>query len=189
MSLLACTAVGAQSKLDSVIVYGDHFIFIAKVPDGWLADTEHAEVYHANALFYLIGSRWDNPEGVIRVRVGNKTDEKTDEDLAADMEGYKKQYPGVQFKDITTPHPKYHVYPKLFFVPNDFYEYVAYVNPGPQFPFLFSVSMNIAKKEATKDELTAFTRVISSLEMMSAPQSQIPRDTATSHRGAARRYG
>lgn len=174
--LLSAGAAMAQAKLDAVLVYGDNFIFGAKQPEGWVVDTEHSGAYQANALFYAQGNKWDNPEGMIRVRVGTKVDERTEEDLAADMDGYRKQHPGVQFKDLAVTHQKYRVHPKLFFVPNEFYEYVAYVNPGPQSVFLFSASMNKARKEATKGELAAFAKVISSLEMMGAPQQGVPAD-------------
>ena len=172
----------AQQKLDSLLVYGKAFVFSVKEPDGWVGDTQHAGEYQVNVLFYPQSQNWKTASGLIRVRVGDKTDEKTEEDLAADMDGYRSQYPTIQFKDFAVSHSKYRVYSKLFFVQNEFYEYVVYVNPGPQSVFMFSVAMNKQKREATRSELAVLGRVIASLEMLTAPQPGAPADAAQRRR-------
>jgi predicted 2-oxoglutarate/Fe(II)-dependent dioxygenase YbiX len=99
----------------------------------------------------------------IRVRANEKVDENTTEDLKLDMEQYKKEHPKVQFAALDIVHPEYKTYPKLFFFPDDFYDYVAYVNPGASFRFTFSISMTKEKSPATEDELAAYTKVLKSL--------------------------
>jgi hypothetical protein len=82
------------------------------------------------------------------------------------MSEYRTRYAKVQFKNLSVTHPEYKVYPKLFSVPNEFYEYVAYVNPGPKTKLMFSVSMNRQKIEASVSEMEAYQKVIASLQML-----------------------
>ena len=146
---------------DELIVYGDGFSFVVSEPANWTGDSSNAIKLNANIIFYT-KQRSENP-AIIRVRVNSKLDENTNEDLNYDMEQYKTKYPEINFKNISVTHPRYSVYPKLFYIPNDFYEYVTYINPGPDFNKMFSVSMNIQKREATEDEFNAYKKVIESL--------------------------
>ncbi|WP_158752973.1 hypothetical protein [Dyella sp. S184] len=174
--VLLCASVLAApvAKLDSLLVYGEGFMFSVKEPAGWVADTQHAAAYQANVLVYEKSSTWKQSDSLIRVRITDKVDEHVESDLAADMDGYKKDYPNVQFKNFVASNPKYRTYPKLFFVPNQFYEYVTYVNPGPSSPLMFSVAMSTHTNEATKEQLTAFDNVVSSLIMLKKPQQGAP---------------
>ena len=106
---------------------------------------------------------------MIRIRVDDKIDERVDKDLAADMNDYRNQFPNIQFKDIAVSHPRYRIYSKVFYVENNFYEYVAYINPGPQSALMFSVAMNTQKTEATQSELATLQKVITSLQMLKSP--------------------
>jgi hypothetical protein len=98
--------------------------------------------------------------------VNDKVDENTLADLKSDMRDYKAQYPTVQFKAIVAKNPNYSCWVRVFYVPGKFYEYVAYVNPGPRKPLLFSVSMSTGKAEATAKELEAFESAIQSLTLV-----------------------
>ena len=100
---------------------------------------------------------------MIRVRVNHKTDENSLEDLKADMRQYRQRYPNVQFVALEVAHAEYKTYTKLFAFPNDFYDYVAYVNPGPSSSFTLSVAMAKEKVPATQDELAAYADVVRSL--------------------------
>jgi len=82
------------------------------------------------------------------------------------MRAYRAQYPKVQFKDITATNPSYLCLAKVFYIRGEFYEYVAYVNPGSQKPVLFSVSMNTQKSEASAKELEAFKSTIYTLTLL-----------------------
>ena len=172
--LCASSAATVAAKLDSLLVYGEGFVFSVKEPTGWEGDTEHASTYQANMLVYRESSTWQQPDSLVRIRISDKVDEHVENDLAADMDGYKKDFTNVQFKNFSTPHPIYRTCSKLIFVPGQFYEYVAYVNPGPSSALMFSVAMNKHSGEATNEELLAFHNVISSLVMLKAPQPGAP---------------
>jgi hypothetical protein len=61
------------------------------------------------------------------------------------------------------------VYPavaKVFYVPGQFYEYVTYMNAGLGKPFIFSVSMNSQKSEATPKQLGAYESTLASLKLL-----------------------
>jgi len=108
----------------------------------------------------------------IRVRVNKKVDENTLEDLNSDMRQYKKEYPKVQFAALDVAHPEYRTHAKLFLFPGDFYDYVAYLNPGPNSWFTLSVSMTKEKVPATQDELAAYANVLKSLYVPAGKSSQ-----------------
>ena len=156
-----------EPKLDRLMVYGTGFAFGVKEPTGWHGDTDNASKYAANILFYRRGESHGSAKALIRVRVGNKTDENTAEDLAYDMKGYKEKYPKIEFVELQVSHPSYAVFAKLFTLPKKFCEYVVYINPGPENSHLLSASMNTGKQPATEAELAAFREVIESLSMLS----------------------
>jgi len=153
--------------LDGLMVYGEGFAFGVKEPQGWVGDIQNSSRFHANIIFYKKSETAENAKTLIRILVAKKADENTKADLEYDMEGYKSKYSNVKFKDIDVSHPKYKTFPKLFFVPDTFFEYVVYINPGEGIPQLYSVSMNTQKEEATKVELEAFRNIIRSILMIS----------------------
>ena len=132
----------AQQKLDQLLVYGDGFIFGVKEPLGWKGDIASAGNLQSNVILHEGGQPPESSQGLIRIRVNDKVDENTEADLDEDMRGYRAQHPKIQFKDLTVKNPEYPCLAKVFYVPGEFYEYVAYVNPGAGKPFLFSVAMN-----------------------------------------------
>ena len=111
------------------------------------------------------GEDFEHAAAPIFVKILGKADEDTAGDLAADMKGYRSRYPKVEFADIDVPHPSYRVFPKLFFIPGKFYEYVAYLNPGQGQPLIFSVWMS-AEQPATAEELSALRFVVKSLVLL-----------------------
>lgn len=180
LSLLALVLCGLPSvaqtptpsapspKLDRLLVWGEGFVFGVKEPAGWEGDTEKARLYKANVLFHRPATEPGKPEGVIRVRVSSKEDENTEADLKADMDGYRQKFPQVQFPSLAAAHPSYRLLAREFTVPGKFHEYVAYVNPGPQFHYLFSVALNTGSAPATEAELAALRDVIGSLAAIAA---------------------
>jgi len=156
----------AQQKPDQLIVYGDNFIFGVKEPPGWSGDTTNAHKFQSNVVLHEMGQPPESFTGLIRIRLNPKVDENTKADLEADMREYRDQYPKVQFKDLSIRNPRYLCLAKVFFVPGEFYEYVAYVNPGPKKPLLFSVSMNTQESEANSEELEAFISAVQSLTLL-----------------------
>ena len=165
-SLLLIQPGITQQKLDQLLVYGDDFLFGVKEPAGWRGDTENAEKFSANVVLHEAEKSLNSYTGLIRISLNEKTDENIAADIAADMSEYKERYPKVRFADLATNHPSYKSVAKVFYEPGEFYEYVAYINPGPKSKFLFSVSMNTGKTEASERELAAFKSALQSLTLL-----------------------
>ncbi|MGH9562761.1 MAG: hypothetical protein ACRD3S_15020, partial [Terracidiphilus sp.] len=149
------------------LVYGEGFAFGVKEPDGWHGDTgQVATRYGVNVVFQ---SPNEPPESdvTIRVRVNKKVDENTIEDLNYDMDGYKREFPGVQFGELNVAHAEYKTFAKVVFVQNRFYEYVAYLNPGPGKRFVVSVAMSKKGSPANVSELKAYETVVRSIAWLS----------------------
>jgi len=161
LSLLLFLILHSTAFSDGLIVYGDNFSFTVIEPTNWIGDTSNAAKMHANIIFYE--KQPSENAAIIRVRVNSKVDENTKEDLLHDMRQYRAKYPKVVFEDVPVTHPQYSIFPKLFYIPDDFYEYVAYINPGADVDKMFSVSMSIQKRRATKDDFGAYKKVIESL--------------------------
>lgn len=156
----------AQQKLDQLIVYGDNFMFSVKEPNGWNGDTANAKNFQSSVILHEATQPTDSVSGLIRIRINRKVDENTKADLEEDMRGYRAQYPRVQFKDFSVNHPQYLCLAKVFYIPGEFYEYVAYVNPGPKKPILFSISMSSQKSEASVAEMEAYRSAVESLTVL-----------------------
>jgi hypothetical protein len=156
-----------SSKDEALLVYGQGYSFGMKKPLGWDADTgDVAQQYHANVVLLPQDTASRKQDVTIRVRVTPKVDENTEEDLKADMVGYKRKYRDVRFEDITIAHNEYKTFAKLFFVSGKFYEYVVYVNPGSSAPMVFSVALSKRGERANESELGAFTRTVQSLAFL-----------------------
>jgi hypothetical protein len=164
-AMLLETGAQAADRLDNLLIQGENFSISVKEPMGWQGDS-NTSADHGNLVLHRMNESHQNAKAVIRVLVANKTDENTIEDLKYDMASYRKQYPKVQFKDISVKHPEYSTYPKLFYVDTDFYEYVTYLNPGKSYPYIICVSMNLKKKEASKEDIEAYSSVIESLKVL-----------------------
>ena len=156
----------SKENNDRVLVFGDGFVFSLKEPDGChcVCGLEASE-YGVNAVLIPSSAQSRARHVIIRVRVNSKTDENTLEDLKADMRQYKQRYPKVQFAALDVTHAEYKTYTKLFAFPDDFYDYVAYINPGPGSGFTLSVSMAKEKAPASQGELAAYANVVSSLHV------------------------
>jgi hypothetical protein len=158
-----------EPKLDNLIVYGKGFAFGVKEPVGWRGDTgDLANKHQVNIIFSPSQDDSLRHDVTIRVRVNKKQDENTIEDLNYDMEQYRKKYPPIQFSDLKVIHPEYKTFAKTAFLPGQFYEYAAYLNPGEGKPFIFSVAMSKKSTPATDDELKAFESVLKSVLWLTA---------------------
>lgn len=162
-SLLAMALLPAVVRADGLMVYGDDWSFIVAEPAGWHGDTEKARTYHVNIAFFPAAPSSRAADVTIRVKVNTKTDERIEQDLKADMDGYRKEYPKVRFEELEAKHPKYPTEAKLFFVPGELYEYVAYLNPGKEFPFTLSVAMSKKAAPASDEERAAYEEVLRSI--------------------------
>jgi hypothetical protein len=154
--------------MNRLIVYGKDFSFGVKEPDGWRGDTGRlATKYHVNIVFVPSAPEARNLDVTIRVRINDKQDENTIADLNSDMQQYRKDYPDARFEGFDVAHEEYKTFAKLVFVPKRFYEYVAYLNPGRETRFIFSVAMSKMNAPATNAELTAYKTVLQSVLWLS----------------------
>ena len=85
-----------QARSAGLIVYGTNWAFAVGEPHGWVGDTQSAKLSHANIIFHRQGESAPDVAAGIRVVVATKVDEDTTEDLAYDMNEYRKRYPAVQ---------------------------------------------------------------------------------------------
>jgi hypothetical protein len=162
----ASSSAAEEKKHRPLVVYGDKFMFVIQEPEGWAADVENAVKLSAGVILVREGETFEKHGALIAIRVAKKVDEDTKEDLAHDMREFKNLYPDVQFKDLKVKHPSYASHAKLFAIPRSRHDYVAYLNPGPSTPFLFSVTMTTGKKEAEKKDLKAYREIVRSLEFI-----------------------
>lgn len=168
--LLAPVLMAADAPQDhALIVYGKGFVFGVNEPIGWHGDEDAAAGYHVNMVFFPADKASRRADVTLRIRVSKKVDEDTAADLKADMDGYRREYPKVQFGELPIEHPAFTVFPKVFFIPGQFYEYIAYLNPGPKTPFIFSVAMSVQGRPATEAELAALKTVAKSLVVLDMP--------------------
>jgi hypothetical protein len=159
-------SIGQAAGDDRLVVYGSGFSFGVKEPAGWQGDTKNARSIEGNVLFCKKGESLQRFSALIYVRVNDKVDEDLSADLMADIKGYKQEHRDAEFRDMTATHPSYQVFPKVFVIPGKSFEYVAYVNPGQGKRVMFSVAMNVPKREATADELAAYQAVLASLVLL-----------------------
>lgn len=156
----------AADKPGTVTVRGDNFAISAMEPKGWKGDSVNAGLAHVNLFYYRTSENIQNAKTPIKVLVAKKTDENTAEDMKFDMESYRKQYPDVKFKDMPLKHPLYRTYAMLFYVKNGFHEYVTYLNPGENFPYIISVSMTVQNKTASNEEIKTYVAVVESIKAL-----------------------
>ncbi len=171
--LLIFAAQESRADPAGLIVYGSDFVFTVREPWDWKGDIEAASHYGSNVVFYRRSETPRNVTTLIVVNVSTKSDEDTAADLEYDMSRYRRRYPGVLFKDIEVSSPRYRHFTKLFCVPDKFYEYVTYLNPGPASHFLLSVSMNTQIHAATPEEIAVYRTVVGSLGLIE-PASERP---------------
>jgi hypothetical protein len=163
---LTIAVAASTARADGLIVYGDKWAFSVVEPKEWHGDIQLAERYQVNIVFLPEQASSKAADVTIRIRVNSKTDEEISKDLAADMEEYRAKYPKVTFTDLAVSHARYPVVSKLMSVRNEFFEYVAYLNPGKEYPYVLSVAMSKARVAASTEELAAFRKVLASLQFM-----------------------
>ena len=156
--------LSGKDTADNIIIYGDSFLFSIHEPLGWLGDVDNAKNYNANIIFYK--SKDDFKKGGIHIQIltYKKQDEEVNKDLESDISSINEKNHDLKQKEIDIENNKlYLCYSKLAYVENVFYQYIAYVNPGNKFHNAFSISMSIPKRPGTKEELSAFKEIISTL--------------------------
>jgi hypothetical protein len=160
----------AEPQSSALLISGEGFSFMVQEPTGWTGDTDRARQYGVSVVFFPTLPASKAADVTIRVRVDEKSHENLAEDLTADLKGLRQQYPEIQSRDLEVKHPGYATFPRLFYKPGSFFEYVAYLNPGPQYPFSLEVAMSKAKSAASPGELAAFESVLKSITVLSGAE-------------------
>jgi hypothetical protein len=160
----------AEPDTSALLISGDGFSFMVQEPPGWKGDTDRVRQYGVSVVFFPQSAASKAADVTIRVRVDEKTRENLAEDLAADLNGLRQQYPEIQSRELEVKHPAYATFPRLFYKPGSFFEYVAYLNPGPQYPFSLAVAMSRPKSAASPGELAAFESVLKSIIVLSGAE-------------------
>jgi hypothetical protein len=160
----------AQEAASALLISGDGFSFMVQEPPGWTGDTDRARTYGVSVVFFPSAAASKAADVTIRVRVDEKAHENLADDLISDLKGLRQRYPEIKSGDFDVKHPTYATFPKLFYQPGSFFEYVTYLNPGPQFPFSLAVAMSKAKSAASPGELAAFASVVKSIHVLSGAQ-------------------
>jgi hypothetical protein len=151
------------TEMHNLIVYGDHWSFYAREPDGWTGYTERSGEIGSNVFFLHTGESLEQNGSLIRVSIEKKIDNAVDSDLAADMARFKKAEPGIQFVDFQADYPGGSVFAKIYRRSNGD-EYVAYVETAPGAKFYFIASYDPPVRSPPTDaDLAAYRAVIKSL--------------------------
>lgn len=154
------------TKISSLIVYGDSFVFGVKKPTSWKGDIEIAKDFSSNIIFYKNKSDLKNGGALIQISIFSKQDEETEEDLKYDISRYTDKYTDLKEQNLLISHGKYKCFSKMVYVEKNFYQYIVYINPGEKFKNGLSVAMNISKRAATEEELQTFRDIIFSLVIL-----------------------
>ncbi|MFY9825179.1 MAG: hypothetical protein WAM82_27625 [Thermoanaerobaculia bacterium] len=161
----------AEPEPATLLISGDGFSFMVQEPPGWTGDTDRARQYGVSVVFFPHSAQSKAADVTIRVRVDEKSSENLAAELKDDMNSLRQRYPEMKADDLAdVKHSAYATYPKLFYQPGSFFEYVAYLNPGPQYPFSIAVAMSKAKSAASPGELAAFESVVKSINVLSGAQ-------------------
>jgi hypothetical protein len=161
--LAAPPAARSDEPKDMVTVTTKEYVLAAHTPEGWQGDTEGAKKYQGSIIFTPKAA---GPDGAkVLVSVHHKSDENTELRLQGEIAQYRKKYPHLELSEVDIKHPQYGTFAKLFSQPNDFYQYIAFLNPGTVYPYTLYVAMLKQKTPATPEELAAYKDILQSLKM------------------------
>ena len=156
-------AAKSDEAKDTVTVTTKEYVLAVHTPEGWQGDTETAKKYQGSVIFTPKAA---GPDGAkVLVSVHHKSDENTELRLQGEIAQYRKRYPHLELSEVDIKHPQYGTFGKLFSQPNDFYQYIAFLNPGTVYPYTLYVAMLKQKAPATPEELAAYKDILQSVRM------------------------
>jgi len=158
-------APSAGTDIPKVDVEIKDFSFSARKPAGWREDAEGAKKYQVNLVFVPEAEEARAGGATIQVSADHKFDENVALRIQSQIEAYRSRYPHLETGDLDAKHPRYTTFTKQVSQPGDFYQYIAFVNPGSLSPYVFYVSLTTRKAAPTAAEAAAFREVLESLEV------------------------
>jgi hypothetical protein len=156
-------AARAPERQPLVVHLREGVSLAAAEPDGWRGDADAARHHGVHLIFFPQAPAARTARATIRVRVNPKSDEDTSGDLAAELDGYRGIYPELLAAELSAHHGTYDTVAAVLFRPGLFYEYIAYLNPGPRVPWSVTVALSKPRVPATSSELAAFEAVVRSI--------------------------
>lgn len=150
--------------VNSLLVYASGYSFGIVVPQGWSGNTKKAEKYGSHVIFHPSKQDLKESTSLIQIADYKKSNEKSQVDLEAHLLS-THQNTTTKEKTLTIQHQRYNCCGKLLFKEGEFYRYTIYVNPGEGYKTGLAITMNL-KREASKEELDAMKRIVSSLRML-----------------------
>jgi hypothetical protein len=165
-------AAKAEEKTDVITVTGKDYSLTVHTPDGWQGSVEAAKPLHGNVQFTRTADSGGGAK--ILLAVQGKFDENTSLRINGDIINIRKEYPFLQVADLDVKHPTYATFTKTLFLPEKFYQYEVYVNPGSLYSNVLFVGMSKPKEAATPAELTAYKEIVQSLRMTPLSKEQNP---------------
>lgn len=155
----------AGTEIPRVEVEFKDFSFSARTPAGWKEDKEAARKYQVNLVFVPEGQGTQAAGAAIQVSADHKFDENVSLRIQSQVDAFRSRYPRLEVADLDVKHPEFTTYSKRIFQAGDFYQDIAYANPGSISPYVFYVSLTTRKVPPTDAETAAFRQVLESLEM------------------------
>jgi hypothetical protein len=153
----------AGTEIPKVDVEMKDFSFSAQAPAGWRQDAEAAKKYQVNLVFVPEAGEAKTDSAVIQVSADHKFDENVAMRIDSQVEAFRSRYPRLEVGDLVVKHPQFATYSKQVFQAGDFYQDIAFVNPGTLSPYVFYVSLTTHKAAPTAAETAAFQEVLESL--------------------------
>ena len=126
----------------------------------------NARDFDAEMVLYMNNDSVNKGGALVQLVSFPKADEETGEDLKADIEQYKGNFPELVEEDFSTQHPAYGCFARCLYVEGDFYQYLVYVNPGANFKRGVSLALNTSKRRPTDEELRGFRQIVYSFVML-----------------------
>ncbi|MBP1688357.1 MAG: hypothetical protein H6Q33_4500 [Deltaproteobacteria bacterium] len=161
----AVSPAAGEPKRHVLDFSGQGSAFVVKEPPGWFADSTIARAFGADVIFYPVTGDPHSPgTPLVRVLVMTKASTDTGAELNHYVNAFRSRYRNFALRDGSATHPHYRAYSKGFCVQGKFCEYVTYLNPGQSSNLLLLVTLHRRGHSVASSELTAYQRVVASLE-------------------------
>jgi len=152
------------NDLKSLMVYGRDWIFAVREPDGWLGDTGSCAADEGvNILFLPAGKTMGTSDVNVSIVVWQKTDDDLGQDLAIDMQRYKKQYPKIRFSDFSAHDDCCTTWSKVYYYAGR-QDWTVYVNPGRGYKWYAVISLETQTGTPSTAELAALREIVATFK-------------------------
>lgn len=166
IAVLCSTFSFGQDAKYSALINTDSVKFRVGEPTGYMSDLDNAAQFSANVVLYTNMDNVNKGDAIIQVAAITKKDVDSGKEMEKELVQYREDYPTLKEKQLITSHKTYKCFSTFIAVNGQFYRYITYVNPGDTAKKIFTVIMNLPKREATPAELEAYRKIVESLEIL-----------------------